>query len=541
MNATQPDCQVLVVGAGPTGLVLAAELLARGIRTRVIDKGAGVAMQARAIGIHARTLEILDMMGLADRFIQRGQLVRQLRFYSQGRCLASLEFARCGSRFGFLLDLPQDQTERLLRARIGELGGVVEPGAELTGLAPGDDAVTVTVTGPAGRTETITAGYVVGCDGAHSRVRRELGLAFGGQPYPQDWLLADVLLGGDLPDGDLREDVVHAFFRPDGLPVILFPMRGHRWRLTLPFAGQRGEQDPTLAEIQRLTSQRAPRPVTVSDPTWLASFRCHRRSASAYRRGRVLLAGDAVHIHSPAGGQGLNTGILDAHNLAWKLALVASGRVPDALLDSYGAERRPVAEDVLRLTHALVHYGTLSHPLKRMARDLVVPALARSAAIQRRAARRISQVYVRYPSGPQAVPGQPAGRPAGRRGPAVGQRMPDLAVRADGRATTLHQALGGGRHVLLIPAASAAAVRADAALRPYRDDVELVETAGAGSAVLVRPDGHVAAKGGPGGMPAISGYLRGLFGEPGSVPAEVPPGALSQPAASQPAAVTRGQ
>jgi len=307
MNATQPDCQVLVVGAGPTGLVLAAELLARGIRTRVIDKGAGVALQARAIGIHARTLEVLDMMGLADRFTERGQLVRQLRFYSQDRCLASLEFARCGSRFGFLLDLPQDETERLLRARIAELGGVIEPGAELTGLAPGGDAVTATVTGPAGRTGTITAGYVVGCDGAHSRVRRELGLAFDGQPYPQDWLLADVLLGGDLPDGDLRENAVHAFFRPDGLPVILFPMRGHRWRLTLPFAGQRGEQAPTLAEIQRLTSQRAPRPVTVSDPTWLASFRCHRRSASAYRRGRVLLAGDAVHIHSPAGGQGLNT------------------------------------------------------------------------------------------------------------------------------------------------------------------------------------------------------------------------------------------
>ena len=537
MNVTQPsrsapDCQVLVIGAGPTGLVLAAELLARGIRTRVIDKGDGVALQTRAIGIHARTLEVLDTMGLADRFTERGQLVRQLRFYSQGRCLASLEFSRCGSRFGFLLDLPQDETERLLRARIAELGGVIEPGAELTGLAPGDDAITVTVTGPAGRTETITAGYVVGCDGAHSRVRRELGLAFGGQPYPQDWLLADVQLGGDLPDGDLRENAVHAFFRPDGLPVILFPMRGHRWRLTLPFAGQRGEQAPTLKEIQRLTSQRAPVPVTVSDPTWMASFRCHRRSASAYRRGRVLLAGDAVHIHSPAGGQGLNTGILDAHNLAWKLALVASGRVPDALLDSYGAERRPVAEDVLRLTHALVHYGTLSHPVKRMARDLVVPVLARSAAVQRRAACRISQVYVRYPSGPSAV----LGRPAGRRGPAVGERMPDLAVRADGQPATLHQVLGGGRHVLLIPAASAAAVRADAALRPHRDDVELVETAGAGPVVLVRPDGHVAAKGRPGRMPAVTGYLRGLFGEPGSVPAAVPLSALPKPAA-----VTRGQ
>jgi 2-polyprenyl-6-methoxyphenol hydroxylase-like FAD-dependent oxidoreductase len=536
MNASQPsrpapDCQVLVVGAGPTGLVLAAELLARGIRTRVIDKGDGVVLQTRAIGIHARTLEVLDTMGLAGRFTERGQVVRQLRFYSRDRCLTSLEFARSGSRFGYLLDLPQDQAEQLLRARIAELGGAIEQGAELTGLSQGAAAVTATVRRPSGQTQTITAGYVVGCDGAHSRVRRELGLTFHGHPYPQDWLLADVLLGGDLPDGDLREDAIHAFFRPDGLPVIFFPMRGHRWRLTLPFAGDRGDQAPTMTEIQHLTSQRAPWPVTVSDPTWLASFRCHRRSASAYRRGRVLLAGDAVHIHTPAGGQGLNTGILDAHNLGWKLALAAAGRAPDALLDTYGAERRPVAEEVLRLTHALVHYGTMSHPVKRRVRDVVVPVLGRSAAIQRRAARRLSQVYVSYPHGPLTVPG---GRGT-RRGPAAGQRMPDISVRAGGSATRLHQVLRVGRHVLLIPAASAAAVRADAALRPHRDDVELVETAGAGPVVLVRPDGHVAAKGGPGRMPAISGYLRGLFGEPGSVPAAVPPPGPS------PAAVTRAQ
>ena len=360
--------------------MLAGELLARGIHTRVIDRGDGAALQARAIGIHARTLEVLDMMGLAGRFIEHGQVVRHLRFYSEGRCLTSLEFGRCGSRFGFLLDLPQDETERLLRARIAELGGVVEQRTELTGLTAGGDAVTAAVRGVhEGQARTITAEYVVGCDGAHSRVRSELGLTFHGHPYPQEWLLADVLL-----DWDLREDAVHAFFRSDGLPVIFFPMRGHRWRVTLPFAGNRDRQAPTLAEIQQLTSQRAPRPVAVSDPTWLASFRCHRRSASAYRRGRVLLAGDAVHIHTPAGGQGLNTGIMDAHNLGWKLALVVSGRAPDTLLDTYGTERRPVAEDVLRLTHALVHYGTMSQPVKRRVRDIVVPALGRSPVIQRR-------------------------------------------------------------------------------------------------------------------------------------------------------------
>ena len=512
MNAislTRPDCQVLVVGACPTGLVLAADLLARGISTRIIDKGDGIALQTRAIGIHARTLEVLDMMGLAGRFTERGQVVRHLRFYSQGRCLTSLEFARCGSRFGFLLDLPQDQTERLLRARITELGGVIEQGAELTGLTAGPDAVTAAIGGRAGQAQTITAGYVVGCDGAHSRVRHELGLTFHGHPYPQDWLLADVLLGWDL-----REDAVHAFFRPDGLPLICFPMRGHRWRLTLPFAGNRIAQAPTLAEIQQLTDQRAPHPVTVSDPTWLACFRCHRRSASAYRRGRVLLAGDAVHIHTPAGGQGLNTGITDAHNLGWKLALVASGRASDALLDSYGTERRPVADEVIKLTHSLVHYGTMSHPVKRRVRDIAVPALGRSPAIQRRAARRLSQVYVTYPPGPLAR------QDRGRGGPRAGQRMPDIHVRAGSQPATLHSVLRGGRHVLIVPAGHLAGVLSDSGLRPYSSDLEIVtgdvtQTSrpdnGTGPVILVRPDGHVAARGRVGSMEPVTEYLRDLF------------------------------
>jgi 4,5-epoxidase len=415
------DCQVLVVGAGPTGLVLAAELLARGVCTRIIDQGDAVARQARAIGVHARTLEILGMMG--------------------------------------------------------------------------------------GQTETITAGYVVGCDGAHSRVRRELGLTFHGHPYPQDWLLADVLL-----DWDLHEDSTHAFFRPDGLPMILFPMRGHRWRLTLPFAGDRDAQAPTLEEIQRLTDQRTPRPVTVSDPSWLACFRSHRRSASAYRLGRVLLAGDAVHIHSPAGGQGLNTGILDAHNLAWKLALVAAGRAPDTLLDTYGAERRPVAEDVLWLTHALVRYGTLSHPLRRRVRDVVVPALSRSPAIQRRASRRMSQVYVSYPPGPLVRPGRDLSEPR------AGQRMPDIPVYAGGQATALHDVLHGGRHVLVAPVPHAATVLDDPVLRLHRSDLEIVTPAPSekptGTFLLIRPDGHVAARGNPGSMDTITGYLRDLFRGP---------------------------
>ena len=505
MNDMCLDCHVLVVGAGPTGLVLAAELLARGIRTRIIDQGDGAALQSRAIGVHARTLEVLDMMGLAERFIERGQVVRQIRWYSKGKHLVSLDFAHSGSRFGMLLDLPQDETERLLRARVAELGGVVENQTELTGVTAEADAVIAAVRHRSG-CAAITAGYVVGCDGAHSRVRRELGLTFHGHPYPQDWLLADVLL-----DFDLREDAAHAFFRPDGLPAILFPMRDHRWRLTLPFAGTRSEQAPTLEEIQQLADKRMPRPVTVSDPTWLANFRCHRRSASAYRRGGVLLAGDAVHIHTPAGGQGMNTGMMDAHNLGWKLALVVAGRAPEALLDSYGTERLPVAQDVLKLTHTLVRYGTISHPVKRRIRDVAVPALGRNPLIQRRAVTRLSHVYVTYPPGPLARPG------GGRRRPRPGQRMPDVPVRADGHLTTLHRVLRGGRHVLLVPAAHAAGVLADPMLLPYRGDLDVV-SADATPVVLIRPDGHVAARGRPGSLEPVAGYLRDLFREPAGYP-----------------------
>ena len=219
---TRRDCQVLVVGAGPTGLVLACELLARGIRARIIDKGDGVLLQTRALGVHARTLEVFDMMGLAERFVEQGQVVRRFHMYTEGKTLVRLDLARNGSAFGFMLDVPQDVTETILRQRVAELGGSVESGTELRSLSQDPCSVTATVIEPGGTMRTITAGYVVGADGAHSRVRSELGLDFDGHPYAQDWLLADVHLGWDRPD-----DEMHAFFRRDGRPLICMPMREH--------------------------------------------------------------------------------------------------------------------------------------------------------------------------------------------------------------------------------------------------------------------------------------------------------------------------
>jgi 2-polyprenyl-6-methoxyphenol hydroxylase-like FAD-dependent oxidoreductase len=514
MNGTQntrPDCQVLVVGAGPTGLVLAADLLARGISTRIVDKGGGASLETRAIAVHARALEVLDQLGLADRFVDHGQMVRWFSFYTDGKRRLSLELSRNGTRFPFMLDIPQHQTEALLRARIAELGGVIEQGTEVTGLADGPVGVTATVRDADGLPRQITAGYVAGCDGAHSRVRHELGLQFRGHPYAQDWLLADVQLDWARPENE-----VHAFFRCAGTPLICFPMLGHRWRLVVPFAGERVPGPPDLEEIQHLIDQRAPEPVVASDPTWLASFHCHRRSTGTYRRGHVLLAGDAVHIHTPAGGQGMNTGITDAHNLGWKLALVAAGRAPDQLLDTYGAERQPVAEQVLGLTHTLVRFGTMTHPVKRALRDAIIPAGFALGPVHGRAIRRWTQVNVAYRDSSLTKTGRGRGRPR------PGERVPDIEVLAAEGPSTLFTVLRRGRHVIVVAGADPASELANGALEPYGDLVEVVTSGpgcsrafrvtGAGSVFLVRPDGYLAAVARPDKPEIVLHYLQELFG-----------------------------
>jgi hypothetical protein len=287
----------------------------------------------------------------------------------------------------------------------------------------------------------------------------------------------------------------------------------------LPYAGDRGRRAPTLEEIQRLVGERAPGPVLVSDPAWLATFRCQRRSTHAYRRGRVMLAGDAVHIHSPAGGQGMNTGIMDAHNLAWKLALVASRHSPDSLLDTYGQERGPVAADVLALTHTLVKLGTMTHPVQRALRNTIVPIAGSLAPIQRRAVRRMSHIHVAYPSSPLTHPDR------SRAGIQPGQRAPDLEVTCSGRKTRLYAVLRKGRHVLLITGPGPAGAL-QARMRIWQDQIEVVTAADsptdqpdlgpAQSVHLIRPDGYVAARGSVSSPGNLLDYLHRRSGTTGS-------------------------
>ncbi|MBV9354740.1 MAG: FAD-dependent monooxygenase [Chloroflexi bacterium] len=532
MTNTTWNCQVLVVGAGPTGLVLAAELLARGVTTRIIDKSDGVVLESRALGIHARTLEVFDLMGLADRFLERGHIVRRMRMYADGRPLISLDLSRIESRYPFLLDIPQNETETLLRDRIAELGGQIEQNVELLTLVQDESRVLATVRDAAGQESEIRADYAVGCDGAHSRVRREVGLPFDGHGYAQDWLLADVQLDWCRP-----EEESHALFRSDGRPMICFPMRDHYWRVVFPYTGERDRGAPTFEEIQQLIDSRAPERVVASNPTWLANFRCSRRSTTAYRRGRVMLAGDAVHIHSPAGGQGMNTGITDAHNLAWKLALVARRRASDGVLDSYGEERRPVAAQVLEWTHNLVRLGTVSHPIKRALRDSIVPLASRVPEVQRRAVRRMSQQHVEYRASPLTSRGSLLARLR------PGDRAPEITVLALNGSARLQEVLRGGRHVLVVASRSQADLLERPDMQSFRDWCEVVvgrfARDGRTDVWLIRPDGYLAATGTAESLAYLKRVFTGIgFANAalsrGPVARAVQPGSSGVPTRSEP-------
>lgn len=453
------DCDVLVVGAGPTGLTLAIQLLSRGVRTRIIDRDPGLPKLSRAIGIQPRTLETLDMMGLAGEILALGHRGLRTSLYVGGKRRVGIDMTCADTEHGFVLHLPQDRTEEVLRRRLVELGGQVEPGVELVDLTQDEDAVATTLRHTDDREERVVAAYVVGCDGAHSRVRRLLGVPFEGQPYPFDWLLVDAELAGV---GSNEE--VHVFWGPGGQPLGLIPIDGRLWRISAPVPGDRGGVPPTLAEIQAVVDQRGPGGIVVHDPQTLTCFRCQIRSTDAYRTGRVLLAGDAVHIHAPTGAQGMNLGINDAANLGWKLAFVATGRAPDALLDSYGAERGPAARDVLAATDAMVRFVVDVSPARRVLRRLTLLAL-RTPRMRRRLADRLGQLAIAYPDSPitrkERVPGLPV----------PGSRMPNVRLH-DGR--TLHEALRVGEHVRL------------GAEDGFRGQV------------LVRPDGYVAAVARPG-------------------------------------------
>jgi 2-polyprenyl-6-methoxyphenol hydroxylase-like FAD-dependent oxidoreductase len=522
---------VLVVGAGPTGLTLAAELAAFGVRARLIDRGLDRVHDSRALAIQPRSLEVLAALGVTDELVAGGNRAVQLRMHVGGRVLAvpMFDLGLDDTAYPFLLFLSQAETERVLCEQLAAAGIAVERGVELAGLGNAADAAMATLRHRDGRQEVVSARYVVGCDGGHSTVRRLAGIGFEGGSYPQTFVLADTEADGVEPGA------AHAFVSATGM-LFLFPLvKPAAWRLlAMRPPADRTPPDAPLAldEVQALASSYTGGTVRLHDPVWMTNFRLHHRAATRYRAGRVFIAGDAAHVHSPAGAQGMNTGIQDAVNLGWKLAHILRGVTDPALLGTYEAERAPIGKLVLRFTDRAFTIATSTTPIARLARTRLAPAVIPLALKARPARayafRTVSQLDIRYRHSPLSLDGP---NPP-RKGPKAGDRLPDASIVHDGQPAMLHQALATpGWHLLLCgppdvwPAQTTTQLRqrspglitvhhltAQNAPRALHDpDGQALRrlglTARHTAQYLVRPDGHIGYRAGGADATELARYL----------------------------------
>jgi 2-polyprenyl-6-methoxyphenol hydroxylase-like FAD-dependent oxidoreductase len=436
---------VLIVGAGPTGLSLAISLRQYGIAVRIIDRSAQSSAVSKALAVWSASLEALHGMGVVDTFLQHGKRLKALCIGDGKRQLARMEVGEgIDSPFPFPLLLPQSETEHLLGAQLAALGVTVERGVELTGLAQDDDGVTANLSHTGGHCETARARYLVGCDGARSAVRQALGIAFDGYTEPQTFLLGDVRIDG----GVLDHDNIYLWWGRGGT-VALFPFERDTWRIfAMREDDTNGDTAPTLDELQDHADRHGPPGLRLRDPSWLSAFRINERVAARYRSGRCFLAGDAAHIHSPAGGQGMNTGIQDAINLGWKLAYVLrhAGN-PGLLLDSYEPERRAVALDVVKAAGQKQHLAFSSGAVTRILKDLAVSILGNLAVVQKELQIELSETEVTYRDGPLVALGLP---PRRVKRTDVGTRARDAAMTIAGETRRLWPLLGRGLHTLLV-------------------------------------------------------------------------------------------
>ncbi|MEZ2351194.1 FAD-dependent monooxygenase [Caballeronia sp. RCC_10] len=414
---------VLIVGAGPTGLAAAISLTRAHIPVRIIDKARQPSPYSRAIGIQARTLELFEQHRIVNGFLEAGHRARVANLYSNGQRLARLDFDPLQTRYPYLLFLAQSETERLLAEHLHEAGVNIERGIELTDFTQGSAGIQATLRHPNGRDETLRPSYMIAADGAHSSVRHRLNVGFDGKTFDQTFLLADLQADSDWPD-----DEFHIFASGEGLAA-LFPMGDGRARLIadLPAAGVATKADelkpgPTLDECRALVERRVHHRVMLSSLTWSSTFHVNSRMVDRLRVERIFLAGDAAHVHSPAGAQGMNTGIQEALNLGWKIARALAGGASERLLDTYHAERHPIERDVLRQTSILTQMAEAEHGPMKLMRDHVMPALAAIGPLRDAMRRTVSELSINYRKSPLTLERLLDG------GPRAGERAPDARV-----------------------------------------------------------------------------------------------------------------
>jgi 2-polyprenyl-6-methoxyphenol hydroxylase-like FAD-dependent oxidoreductase len=442
---------VLIVGAGPTGLMLANQLARRGLRPLIIDRHPGPSLQTRALGVQARTLEIYAKMGLAEQAIQLGRRGNGAHMWSEGRHIAHVSLSDAGSQqtpYPYILVLGQDDNERLMGAKLRELGVEVQWNTELLTLGQHSSHVVAQLRQANGETRTVEAAWVAGCDGAHSAVRRMTGIDFPGAPYEHVFFVADV-----EATGSMALDEVNVYLWREGFHLF-FPMRGQdHWRIV-------GIVPPQLRDLPGLdfaavvpaVQDQAGASLSIKTCSWFSTYRIHHRAAARFRDRRCFLLGDAAHVHSPVGAQGMNTGLQDAYNFAWKLALVIEGKADASLLDSYEAERQPVAQRLLDTTDRGFRLVVSDSPLAGLFRTQILARIAAFAVnrkrVQRIAFRTVSQTGIHYRRSPLSLRAADLPKPA----PQAGDRFPwmHLQLDAGGPVQDSFQALDDTRFNLLV-------------------------------------------------------------------------------------------
>ena len=462
MTNTATDTDILIVGAGPVGLFLANECARRDLRYRIVETNATQSQHSKALAIFPRTLEIFDMANVAGPFLDLANRVTSVAIMVGDHQLGHMPFTPEDTPYSFVAMVPQDVTEKLLVQELQRRGGHVEYETTFVSAVQHDDFVTATLH-QKGKSIELSAAFVVGCDGAHSAVRHLLDLPFEGAMYDALFLLADIQSNEALPADQLQ------LCPNEAGPVAIFPMNSTRRRVVAMINQKEGDA-PSLEMVQRILRERAPKELEAKALHWSSYFQIHHRQVAKLRIGRMFVAGDAAHIHSPFGGQGMNTGLHDVWNLAWKLDLAVHGRASEELLDSYTAERRPVIKSVIETTDHLTKVMGTPSKLAQVLRDTVIPMVSRLAPFQHAFVGRLSELGIAY-SGSPIVEG-------------AGKRYFDDSVRA---GKLLH------RFVLML--GSDADPLVQAAAKRFADsmgDVVELKLDGGKGITLLRPDGYIA-------------------------------------------------
>jgi 2-polyprenyl-6-methoxyphenol hydroxylase-like FAD-dependent oxidoreductase len=522
---------VLIAGAGPIGLSAAIELTRRGVDCRIVDPLTQAPQYAKAVGVQPRMLEVFEAMGVLDRILDAAIQMHGQIVYVNGEKAAQVDFTVPAEvPFGFVA-IPQYATERILLEELALRGVQVEQGLRLTGFEQDADGVSATVAGDGGE-EAVRAEYLVGADGAHSAVRKALGLTFEGAAFEEQYMLGDVEVDWSMPRGYAIRSMHQTDGAPDDL-LVCIPLPGrNRYRMSMLVPpdlstepshgiahGFEGDRKPELHHIQAVLDRLSPAPTTARNLRWSSVFRISHRIVNAYGRGRVFVAGDAAHIHPPTGAQGMNTGIQDAHNLAWKLALAVSGRAAPGLLDSYDAERRPVGEEVVGRTVRSARDGIgadstdVDYVIRREAQLLIdyagSPIVASGAGTRAPDAAGLTRDAVTGPLRLFSLLGAwhttllYAAQDAG---PADVERYERTAEAAE---TTAH----GHMRVYLVAAPGADI--ADTVLPVIRDATsEFAKSyvTGGDSVFVVRPDGYLGYAGADADAEGLVAHLRATFG-----------------------------